>query len=93
LCRYGGDEFAVFVCDMSLSDATQKAAQLMNQLPITREGPDGRPIRVGASIGVCVGAGGVNASQKEMLLHADKAMYDAKQEGKSRYSIWKEEQG
>ncbi|MEG2349564.1 MAG: GGDEF domain-containing protein [Hungatella sp.] len=91
LCRYGGDEFAVFVSGMSQSNATKKAAQLMNQLPIMREAPDGRQIRVSACIGICVGTGGVHASQKEMLQRADKAMYDAKQQGKNRYSIWKEE--
>lgn len=91
LCRYGGDEFAIFTSDMGESEAIRKAAQLVEQLPIVREGPDGRQIWVGASIGVCVGSGGANASQKEMLLRADKAMYDAKQHGKNRYSIWKEE--
>lgn len=91
LCRYGGDEFAIFTSGMGQSEATRKAAQLVDQLPIVREGPNGRQIWVGVSIGVCVGRGGADASQKEMLLRADKAMYDAKQHGKNRYSMWKEE--
>lgn len=92
LCRYGGDEFAVFASGMDRNEATQKAAQLLEVLPIVREAPDGRQLWVGASIGVCVSPGGVDASQKEMLINADKAMYDAKQHGKNRYSIWRVEE-
>lgn len=91
ICRYGGDEFAAFVSGMNQSEAVQKAAQLVDLLPIVRDGPDGRQIHVGVSIGVCVAHGGSATSQKEMLLSADKAMYDAKQTGKGRYSIRKED--
>jgi diguanylate cyclase (GGDEF)-like protein len=71
--RLGGDEFAVLMAGLSPRSATEMA----NRLSATLSGPmivAGRPIEVGASIGVAVGDRG----PAHLIEAADQAMYAAK---------------
>lgn len=83
--RYGGDEFVVFALNLSREQAEHKAKQLIRNLYFERMDSQGRTLAVTASVGVCVLAGEIDVEQA--IRAADKAMYEAKQSGKSRYKF------
>jgi diguanylate cyclase (GGDEF)-like protein len=71
--RLGGDEFAVLLPGLSHTEA----AEVANRLSTTLSGPMivvGRPIEIGASIGVAADAG----DTAHLIETADQAMYEAK---------------
>ena len=79
--RLGGDEFAVLVRGTGDGAGTELAARLCDVLGRPYDLPGG-PVRVPASLGVCVRTGD---EQPEDLLHAsDAAMYAAKAVGGGR---------
>ncbi len=99
--RLGGDEFAVLLEDgasVEVARAVAERIQSMVSAPIEVEG---RQVRVGASVGIASPAtisGGtldeeswVGARTRvadELIRNADVAMYEAKQRGKGRVSIY-----
>lgn len=90
VCRYGGDEFVAFTAGISCAGAKKTAEYLLEKLKIPMEMPGKETVIVTASVGVWI-------SEKEeavefMIEQADKAMYTAKQKGKSQYYLI-EEQG
>jgi diguanylate cyclase (GGDEF)-like protein/PAS domain S-box-containing protein len=85
--RFGGDEFAVLLEEISdLSEATQVAERIIAELrvPLTVED---REIQVHASIGIALPSGAEGPA--EVLQAADVAMYAAKASGKGRYEVYK----
>jgi diguanylate cyclase (GGDEF)-like protein len=96
VARLGGDEFAVLLTD----SPNQFAASLMAgrlleavQRPVTLAG--GHDHRIGASIGITLGAGsdaasptGVAGSAEALMRDADIAMYVAKGQGKGIFTIF-----
>lgn len=86
LARLGGDEFAVLLPHSSKADA-EKVAQ--NLLEVLRSGvsllTDRGPRRTSASIGVAAfGDLAQRASAEELMIEADIAMYEAKENGRDR---------
>jgi diguanylate cyclase (GGDEF)-like protein/PAS domain S-box-containing protein len=83
LARLGGDEFTVVLPDVkSVREAAQVARKLIDALarPFTIDGHD---IHTGASIGISLFP--FDGQDVDPLLRAaDRAMYDAKRQGKSR---------
>lgn len=80
--RYGGEEFALCVHDMVLLDARELAERLrlcVSASPI--EISPGQSIPVALSIGLAVGP---EFSADALLARADRALYDAKREGRNR---------
>lgn len=78
--RYGGDEF-VGLLHGSTEDLSSVVSELMDRIrsvKVTME--DGSEIAISASIGYTTAA----ADLQEMINHADKAMYLAKQNGKDQ---------
>lgn len=90
VARYGGDEFVVFVSGMSYSSAKKKAAGLLKDLTRSIPSQNQEDVMVSSSIGIyCSQA----AHAPEYLVNqADKAMYLAKENGKSQYYIIQEEE-
>lgn len=87
VCRLGGDEFLIFAPNMELNVAKNKASALLSALDRDLKTPDGFDIKVGASIGIAVFPD--DAQEYEMLYsNADKALYEAKRNGKGTYVIY-----
>lgn len=85
VARIGGDEFAVLCEDLgSTRDAVFTARRLLaaTDAPIR---VDDRELRIGVSVGIAVDTG--IRSADDMLRDADVALYEAKAEGKQRWSL------
>jgi diguanylate cyclase (GGDEF)-like protein/PAS domain S-box-containing protein len=87
LARFGGDEFAVLLTDVtSITDATHVAGRLHELLAepfIVR----GHEVRTSASIGIALSSRQYERPE-EVLRDADLAMYRAKSAGKARYEVF-----
>ncbi len=90
LARVGGDEFVLLISDLDHPDivtgAEQKADAILRSLslPISLEGQE---LAVSTSIGISrYPTDGADADS--LLKHADVAMYNAKQEGRSKYRFF-----
>lgn len=90
VARFGGDEFVVLLTALlHRDDAAIVAEKILYQL--------GQPLRlsfgevqIGASIGIAVYPHDATSSS-DLLKQADKQMYQAKQQGKNRYSFTERE--
>ncbi|MBI5155567.1 diguanylate cyclase [Candidatus Poribacteria bacterium] len=90
--RIGGDEFTILLEDIAREDdAIRVARRVLGEFE--------RPFRIGASevfagtsIGVALGMPGT-ADPDEVLRVADSAMYHAKEQGRGRYVLLREEGG
>ena len=85
VCRYGGDEFVVVLShieDPNIVDRIVKRIQknLQKSVPFK-----GHSLKVSSSIGISHFPKDAQASL-ELILNADKAMYEAKISGKNRYT-------
>ena len=85
VARLGGDEFTVLLEGVAqVSDATRAAERIMEALrPPLLAG--GREVTVTVSIGIALGVPGQETS--DLLRAADATMYEAKENGKSRYEV------
>ncbi len=85
--RFGGDEFAVLLEEVSgFEEANQVAERIITALrvPLTVED---HQVQVHASIGIAVSPAGAEGPA-ELLQAADVAMYSAKSRGKGRYEVY-----
>lgn len=89
VARFGGDEFAIFLQNVSSEGVIHFCNRLMHRLRHTYD-RDGKTITVSASIGValCVQPG---ISFKELYRRADKALYCSKAAGKGRATFYEDE--
>ncbi len=89
VARFGGDEFAVLLEDISTqADAARVAERILESLHASVD-LDGQRVFVGASIGIAIGDG--SRGSEELMRDADLAMYMAKNAGKGRYELFEEE--
>lgn len=79
--RYGGDEFLVLFPGTSLDGALTAARQTLTALGSRSVGIDGRDVVPQLSIGVVSRRTGEDP--QELLLRADKALYEAKAQGRN----------
>lgn len=90
VARFGGDEFAILLEDIKyVTDATNVALRIQESLE-TPFDINERKILITASIGIALSC----ASHEEpanLLDDADSAMYQAKQQGKARYTVFNRE--
>jgi diguanylate cyclase (GGDEF)-like protein len=86
--RYGGDEFIIMLPGITSLRAMQLADQL-TRLVTRFHGSDGKPLAYTASIGIaeCPPDGDLTT----LLMHADLAMYEAKQAGGGGWRIFGED--
>ena len=85
--RLGGEEFAVYLGGANLAQARIIAERLLSPIPYSRPDRDD-------NFTVTLSIGGVIAGAEEriddLLNRADHALYEAKQSGKARLSMWDE---
>lgn len=88
IARLGGDEFTILLEDCTEAEAIAVADRLAEELsePFIIEGHE---LVLSPSIGIAIGGQEVRRTD-ELLRRADVAMYDAKNRGKARYSIFHE---
>ena len=99
VCRHSGDEFLVLLRDAERWELVAAAAERILRaiempLPLTRrlpaEGAASVPeVQVSASMGIALFPRDAEDFD-ELVRHADVAMYQAKQEGRARYSFYHE---
>jgi len=81
--RWGGEEFAVLLYDSELAGALAFAERFRTHLrELAVPAPGGRTVRVTASVGVSVGTDLIDADA--LVEAADRALYQAKGEGRDR---------
>ncbi|MCW3041750.1 MAG: domain S-box protein [Solirubrobacterales bacterium] len=89
VARVGGDEFAILLTRGDHDAAVQVAE---NVLQVVRDdgqvGGDARHRQVSASVGIALFAQDDDLTADELLVEADIAMYDAKEAGKDRLSVY-----
>ena len=89
VARLGGDEFAVLIDHAPNEDAAMAVARQVLEACRQPFDIDGRPLRIGASIGVAMSD---RVSTVERLMrNADAAMYSAKSHGKAQAAVFQPE--
>ncbi len=86
--RFGGDEFCVFVRDITREALEERAAALLSELHTFVE-YDGQRVEITTSIGIYL-FDGTESSYDVALHRADNAQYQAKQAGKNCYRFYDE---
>ncbi len=86
LIRTGGDEFAVFLKEISREALEKKVSELVKRVgELTFSKKD---FSMSCSVGVCFLPGGVgDYSYEQLLEHADLALYRAKIAGRNQYAV------
>ncbi|MGZ6733189.1 MAG: putative bifunctional diguanylate cyclase/phosphodiesterase [Nocardioides sp.] len=90
VARLGGDEFAVLVEDADPADVAAMCDRILRRVAAGTV-VSGQEVRLGASIGISYDRG--NDSAGSLLRNADLAMYQAKSEGKGRYTVFEPAMG
>jgi diguanylate cyclase (GGDEF)-like protein len=83
-CRYGGEEFAIVLPGVRLSQALVAAERLRSVLANTPAVIDGRDISLTASFGVEVFSAKDNLSAHDLIKRADDFLREAKAKGRNR---------
>ena len=83
VARTGGDEFAVILPESTPEQALKVSVEMRAQLC---ERPSGPPVRV--SIGIADFGGAGNVTTDELLAAADSAMYESKEAGGDRATVY-----
>lgn len=88
VARLGGDEFALLLCSeqQSGNNATAVAKRILDEIRKPFD-IDGRPVRVGMSIGIARPPSD-GATTDDILKAADVALYKAKRNGRGKYAFY-----
>jgi diguanylate cyclase (GGDEF)-like protein len=84
ICRYGGEEFLIFLPLVTAEAVYIVVERLMSNIRAIRL-EDHNEFRMTASIGVAYGIPGSNNSLDAFIHIADEAMYEAKNTGRNRF--------
>jgi len=84
VCRYGGDEFAAILPEVTREDAAAAAERVVAMASeVVVMAPDGGRAKASVSVGVAIYPDHAD-NKKDLFLLADNMMYKAKGEGKNR---------
>ena len=85
--RLGGEEFGVMLPDCGIATARQRAEDLREAIGAMDRAETNIPFDVSASFGVaCTSVSGYDLRQ--LLIHADSALYGAKRDGRNRVEAY-----
>ncbi|HEX7190817.1 MAG TPA: diguanylate cyclase [Thermoanaerobaculia bacterium] len=84
VARYGGEEFAVMMPETELADGMTFAEKIRSIVESTTAQTQAGPLQVTVSIGVSAAPRTKVRTAKELVIHADKALYRAKKNGRNR---------
>jgi|GEM_PF-479259 len=88
VCRQGGDEFVILLPEIEQPhDAAQVAAKLLDALAEPQQ-IDGNELHIALSIGISVFPDD-GQTVDAMMIHADNAMYEAKERGRNNFRFFK----
>ncbi|QGY39287.1 diguanylate cyclase [Pseudodesulfovibrio cashew] len=87
--RYGGEEFVVLLPHTAERDAWTLAERVREAIQTCSFHFDGHDFTVTASIGVASVEGGALSKDEDLILKADKALYEAKHNGRNMVVISK----
>jgi len=87
-CRLGGDEFAVFMPQATLQSAQQLAERIVVAIAQAHLTLNGESLRLTSSLGIAHYPEHADSAQ-ELVSRADSAMYQAKHQGKNRWSVYR----
>ena len=82
ICRYGGDEFTILFDKIELNKCIDLLEELKREIDYEI---CGIPITISYGISEKL----ENETQNELIIKADKALYESKQKGKNRVTIYK----
>ncbi|NVJ70684.1 MAG: diguanylate cyclase [Alphaproteobacteria bacterium] len=85
--RYGGDEFILWLEDMTAEDAAKKAQALIQAMPDVRSEIGATDLKLGASIGICPSVAGRDQTFEQLAEKADAVLYDVKEAGRGDVAI------
>jgi len=85
-CRYGGEEFAIFLADADMAAATLVAERLRHAIAGETVETKNGPVRITISLGVATDSGR-DAELENLLERADAALYTAKRGGRNRVAV------
>jgi diguanylate cyclase len=88
VARIGGDEFVVMLRDGDALTARAVAEEIIASISREHRLADGRVLRVGCSVGVCL-APDQGREPEVLLARADAALYEVKNQGKGHSGIWR----
>ena len=83
-CRYGGDEFLVYLADTGREDAIATAERIREAIAARAHNHRGDRIAVTASLGVATAASPASTTLETLIERADRALYAAKRGGRDR---------
>ena len=87
VARFGGDEFAVILTHVENQDDALLVAQSVVDALGEEMLVDKQPISLGGSVGITFAPGDAD-TMDALLQRADLALYDAKSQGRGRYSVF-----
>jgi diguanylate cyclase len=88
VARIGGDEFVVLLNDADALTARAVADEIILAISRDHRIADGRALRVGCSVGVCL-APDQGRDPEVLLARADAALYEVKHQGKGHTGVWR----
>ncbi len=88
LARYGGDEFVILLPETGQEGARRLAERLRAALTCEPEYIGDTPVAISASVGIFSTHGSSDLTLDELIRRADQALYDSKQSGRDRVTIF-----
>lgn len=90
-CRWGGEEFLLYLHDVSLEIISQRANQIKQAIEdLTINFEEIKPIKITVSEGVALYSSHLDSLEK-LITAADEALYQAKEAGRNKVVIYKDE--